>query len=502
MQLFRNLILVICFSPAMLSVYSQQNKQVDSNTQQLFGDLPLFDPSTNSVLQQDENAAEKITKNIWVKAVLNKHTAYVGEPVLLTYLLYTALNSVSEISARPSLQDFSTAEVESLDSIAVQNHIGAKTYRVFTIWEVQLNPFQVGQLDIGPMVVQNRVSYVGSDNKTRTYSGAVTSKEVQLTVVPLPPKDRPSDFSGAVGKYDIKTDVEKQTIEAGENNSLRVEIEGSGVLDNISLPTISWPTGIEHYMISDSTVASKDKFPTTSKKIFHIPFVAKGIGVITIPQLALSYFNPLSKKYAIAASSPITLHVTAGHDPQKVEKPVAAIDATSGKRRGFIWWTLIGSFFAGLGVFLILRRNLMHKKIAAREMAEQARLAAQQLAENQEPDYLQALADLAFVEDDNLYLEKSKLLLINILQFKCRTKLISEEDLLQVLHEQTGGGVLVEEVKEVFTFCNRSLYAPNDFEDIRVTIATAIGAIIERTQNADKLEIESEQINRVPGRET
>jgi len=268
MQLLKNLALVIFFSNEILTAFAQDKKQPATDVHSLFSDLPIADASKNSILNDDENAEEKIRKNIFVKATVSKTSAYLGEPILVTYRLFTALKSKSQVNSRPSLSNFSAVEMQVNNEIMHHEQIADKDYRVFTIWQAQLNPFQQGDLTIDPMLVDNTVDYIADNNKAYHYSGAVKSNSLNLKIIPLPDKGKPAGFSGVIGKFNISATLAQTNIKTGEKNNLHIEITGSGSFDNISLPVIAWPAGFDHFIDKEAVSIGKNEFPPNGKKNF------------------------------------------------------------------------------------------------------------------------------------------------------------------------------------------------------------------------------------------
>src|SRR4051812_26674480 len=66
-------------------------------------EMPLLHPA--------ENPDDIIHKNIFVKATASKNTVYVGEPLLVNYKLYTAINNQARVSKQPSFNGCSVMEL-------------------------------------------------------------------------------------------------------------------------------------------------------------------------------------------------------------------------------------------------------------------------------------------------------------------------------------------------------------------------------------------------------
>src|SRR5215471_18577094 len=65
------------------------------------------------VIHKDEDPHEFIRKNVFVKVWANKTKAFEGEPVLVTYKLYTPLNSEARVSKQPAFNTCSVTELSA-----------------------------------------------------------------------------------------------------------------------------------------------------------------------------------------------------------------------------------------------------------------------------------------------------------------------------------------------------------------------------------------------------
>src|SRR5882757_3767731 len=259
MYLLRTLPALVIFAGQLMPALAQKQK-APASVNSLFAELPIDDAAGNSILHEGESGEEKIKKNIFVIGSFSKSVCYAGEPVLLTYQLYSALQSTSVVTVRPALGNFNAEERPLNNEKPLQKKRGDRNYRVFTIWQVLLNPFQPGNWTIDTLWVNNEVSYT-SDDKTQTYSGPVHSTPLTLTVLPLPVYHGTEIFSGAMGKFQLKALVTSSRTNAGETDTLLIEIEGSGDLNAVATPVIKWPAGFECYPFKEKWTPVKNAFP-------------------------------------------------------------------------------------------------------------------------------------------------------------------------------------------------------------------------------------------------
>jgi hypothetical protein len=72
----------------------------------------MIEPSFNDfIIRKGENITEKINKNIFIRVNVSQSSCYVGEPIVVTYKLYTRLKSESSITKNPSFNGFSVIDL-------------------------------------------------------------------------------------------------------------------------------------------------------------------------------------------------------------------------------------------------------------------------------------------------------------------------------------------------------------------------------------------------------
>jgi hypothetical protein len=371
-------------------------------------------------------------------------------------------------------------DLEVNENLPKQVKMEGKTCRVFNILRLKLNPLQQGIVYVDPIGVDNSVNYIAGDGKTYNYSGSVKSNELRLNILPLPVKNRPKDFSGMVGKFQIRDTVEKSNLPAGEDNNLHIEITGSGEFADINLPAISWPPGFDHFTLRESAIGDKNKFPPSGKKIFDIPFVSSQQGVFTLPSISFFYFDPSRKIYHQVATRPIPMMVTPAVIEHQSKKPVSAVVNPVKSRPDKFLLMLFGSLAAlAIGVIIFLKRRFAFKKAKEEKIAREAELLALAEPEVKQTDFRKELLSISLVGDDVHYLELTKSLLTKLLQEKFCLNNASEEELLVYLNQQDKDQSLTRHVGEVYSSCNRLLYSPGGQGSLRSSIADAMTRIID-----------------------
>lgn len=267
------------------------------------GGLTMHDDKTEDeftneyVLKPGEDPVKKIRNNLFIKAIPSKTKVYVGEPVLVTYKLYTRLKSHSRVVKQPSFEGCSVQEMTS-EALPGKEKLDGKTFRSYLFRQVQLIPLQAGKIGVGQASVDNTVTFLsGSSNLRDLYYDIETGDEHNITlstdpfsieVVPLPA----NITTHTIGNFTISARLKKDTSAANEANALIITIEGNGNFKSVAEPEIKWPEGLYHFDATETEELDKQRFPIAGKKIFEIPFEASATGSIDIDPVTISFFDP------------------------------------------------------------------------------------------------------------------------------------------------------------------------------------------------------------------
>jgi hypothetical protein len=336
---------------APFAVWAQAAPGVPKSVNTLFDDLPVHDAAANSVLHENETAAAKIGNNLFVTTALSSPRCVVGQPVLFTATLYSALQSRSVITAMPRLPGFLVTQMNCSNDTPQYKAIAGKTYRAFVLRRLQLLPVQPGVLTIGPLTVKNTITYTNADNREETYAGTVQSKLLNLLVRPLPLKNQPAVFTGLIGSFSLHTRVLPALLTAGATGMLRLEITGAGNFTDCNLPAIEWPVGVTHFPAKEQLVVDdENSFPARGRKIMDIPFVAAHPGRLVLPAMAIAYFDPALQSYKTVSSAPVEINVLPA--AEKTILPPAPVAAPK-HQYGWLW--AVAGVLALLVVYYLLQ---------------------------------------------------------------------------------------------------------------------------------------------------
>ncbi|HEU0064300.1 MAG TPA: BatD family protein, partial [Flavisolibacter sp.] len=280
------------------------------NTRSTYTDVSLYAPDSKTDL-------EKIVKNnLFIKTDISKTTCYEGEPVMVTYKLYSRLQSSSEAIKAPGLYGFSMIDMIDINEAhqSVET-INGKVFNTYLLRQMQLYPMQPGELTIDPMHIQNDIEFDDTINKGQKiqFQKELASEPVRIKVKPLP-ENKPESFTGAVGQFSISAYLIKKDISLDQQGKLIVTVNGRGNFIQFGQPEIKRLKGIDLYdpLITDQL--NKAAVPEEGKRTYEFNFAADSAGVYEIPSIVFSYFDINSLSFKTTATDPLPFNVIKATD--------------------------------------------------------------------------------------------------------------------------------------------------------------------------------------------
>ncbi len=334
---------------------------------------------TVPILLPGEDAEKKIRRNIFLKAEANKITCIVGEPVVVTFKLYSKISALSEVMNNPGFYGFSVYDMLNVkDQVSGTERIGNDNYDVHLVRKVQLYPLQPGDFTIDAMEVNNRVSFIddpsaSSSEPSHAYEASVRSEPFIIHVKPLPQKNVADTFRGAVGNFTLTSALEKDSLQRNEEGHFTVTIAGRGNFQQVSTPDIAWPKGIEIFAPQVNDSLDKSFVPLKGIKQVKYIFSSDSTGHYTIPALQFTFFDMSAGKYKTISTEPVSFFVSTS---SKIKKEIIV---QKQKTPASLPWLLLAGilvsiFAAGFIVSYFTKtkkkKEELKKEIARQEMAK------------------------------------------------------------------------------------------------------------------------------------
>ncbi|MBU2452651.1 MAG: BatD family protein [Proteobacteria bacterium] len=139
----------------------------------------------------------------------------------------------------------------------------------------------------------------------------VASNPVKIDVAQVPPYSGKEKFSGLVGRFDIKANVDKTSLKAGESATLTIHISGAGNIMDAGLPEIDLDK--QAFKVYDDNPVETVQLTETGyegSKIFKKAIVPVNPGNFVINPVSLTYFDVDQKAYQTVLTDQIQLEVT------------------------------------------------------------------------------------------------------------------------------------------------------------------------------------------------
>jgi hypothetical protein len=154
----------------------------------------------------------------------------------------------------------------------------------------------------------------------------VASPSSALKVLSLPARGRPTDFSGAVGDFQVSSDTSATRVAAGDPLTLHLRVSGVGNFDRVDSPMFDH---LDHWKTYPprSSFTPSDAAGNKGEKVFEQPLIAALPGEQSIPALEFTYFSPTTQRYERAHTQPIRVTVTPSLADSSPGASVAARDA-------------------------------------------------------------------------------------------------------------------------------------------------------------------------------
>jgi len=141
----------------------------------------------------------------------------------------------------------------------------------------------------------------------------LASPERPVAVLPLPLKNRPADFKGAVGLFSLAVAASPAEVRLGDPVTLKMKIAGKGNFDRVQAPDLTDSAGWKIYPAS----ASLRELPGgKGEKTFEQAVVPVSPGLTAVPPLRFSFFDPSAEDYITLTSEPVPLRLQQAEEPK------------------------------------------------------------------------------------------------------------------------------------------------------------------------------------------
>ncbi len=375
--------------------------------------------------------------------VVPKKTAYIGETIPVELRLYVDARVRWQPVAMPEIEGEGFTKQKLPEPTREQEVKDGREYDVL-IFKTAITPSRAGKITIGPSEIPYNArvprarrggprslfdmfddDVFGDPFFSSTQQMKAKAALLEITVKPLPAVGKPSEFSGAVGHFELAVEGRPKQVKVGDPVTMTLRVSGRGNFDRMSAPVLKDPAGWRTYPPTNAFQAD-DEIGYNGTKSFEMAVVPE-VQKTETPVFQFSYFDPLAEKYVTLNSPPAPLVVERGTPPAKPPTAIAADPAATpapeaaplndiiGLRydrdpvRGFEplhlrreFWYAQGA--AGLGLLVFLGLKLRRMPDAAERVAAELRrekaaaLARLRNADLGRIDFLETAARVAQIE--------------------------------------------------------------------------------------------------------
>ena len=296
--------------------------------------------NANNSSQSDLSA-----KQIFVRQSISKTNIYEQEAVLVSYKLYSRVDIAQIGNAKfPEFKDFYVQEINLDPNRPWQmEHYDGLNYNTIVLKQYLLFPQRTGEIKLDATAVE---AVVRIPNNTRsnnpfadffnTYQEVKKELKVPATKLKVKalPKGAPAGFSGAVGQFQLRSEISTPKANVNDAITLKLHLSGKGNLKLAKVPQVSFPADFDTYdPKNDNNIKVGVAGVSGSKTVEYVAIPRFG-GTFTIPAAKFVYFDPIDEKYKTLTTQSYNLTITGSAADATVSAVVPGVHKEQVKNLG------------------------------------------------------------------------------------------------------------------------------------------------------------------------
>ena len=456
---------------------------------EIYKTSPIEIEVTNAVKKPNDpnNVEGQIDGNIHLVAEVSNPNPYLNEGITIIYKLYfrnpISVSDVSELET-PSYGDFWSHLIKiGRAEINMRGTFKGESYNEVVWRKAVLYPQKSGNLILEPLTLDltlslpsNRRDLFGRRILTQSQKTITTGEKV-IKVKDLPKKNKPENFSGAVGKFDFDLILNKNALKASESFQAKIKVRGKGNLNLFNLPSINVPNTLEVYEPehNEKVKVTLSGIQGTVEDSYTI--VPQFQGKYPIPSIEFTYFDPKLEAYKTLFSQELIVDVYDGptsglpsvnNSLSKSKNSIVPNDSSfrfikldtklQQKNQKIFWRSYLFWALLFIPIVLIITSILIKKYILnqTEDLTTRKQKRAQQLAKK----YLSSAKKV--IQDQAKFYEALERALHNYLKAKLKieTTELSKSKIQKLLNDKGIDKQISSEYVEVIENCERARYAP------------------------------------------
>lgn len=321
--------------PASVNVDGKVYKSNPVTVKVVKGNAPQPRQGSQGSQGSQQPSGDLGSKDLFVRASVNKSNPYQGEQIIVTYKIYTRV-PVAEysITKAPGLSGFWTQDLlkDSKNLNQYRETVDGSEYVVAEIKKDAMFAQKSGKLVIEPLEmdviaqIQRKAgrrptndpffdnffndSFFG--NTLQNVKKTISSNQLTINVKPLPDNGRPQGYSGAVGNFSITASTDRTELKANDAMSLKFTVTGKGNVKLIEKPDLVFPSDFEVYDPRVTDNISTTAAGVSGTRTFEYLIIPRNPGNFTIKPATFSYFDINAGVYKSLKSQEFTINVSRG----------------------------------------------------------------------------------------------------------------------------------------------------------------------------------------------
>jgi hypothetical protein len=269
-------------------------------------------PAVSCRITPKEAKGERVS----LKLVTPRDECYVGETLPYDLQLYSSVNLNQIAPPKMSFDGFVTGQ-----EVPPSNTQTVRDGQAFIVlsYRQTATPTKEGLLSLGP-ATQEYVLEVNRGRRPRSLiddffgGGAELEKGIaeaparQIRVKPLPVEGRPAGFSGAIGRFSVRTSVSRTNVAAGEAITVKWSVYGRGSFNSVQSPQLSLSDGLKTYPGTNGFTA-EDPLGLAGTKTFESMVILESPSIKALTFEPYSFFDPDTGRYSTVTPRPIAVTV-------------------------------------------------------------------------------------------------------------------------------------------------------------------------------------------------
>ena len=253
-------------------------------------------------------------EKLFINLELEKEEAYIGEHISVIATFYSKYENYLEIEdiAVPDYEGFWHNEIAIPQTVKPkQTFYNNIHYASLTFHKKLLIPQKTGKIIIKPYESTCiLLDWAGRPDKKIV----ARSKEKIINIKPLPVKNKPKNFSGAVGDFRIISEIDKTEIKTNQTITIKIVISGNGNFELFDPLKINIHNSFDALDPKETNNYEITSDGIIGRKTYKYTFIARKPGDYTIPAIQFAFFDPQKERYTTLATIPYNIKVNKNDD--------------------------------------------------------------------------------------------------------------------------------------------------------------------------------------------